>query len=45
MLKNKFDVNLGLTNLWYVLAGLGYLGLVADYDLPPDSLPHRKPWL
>ncbi|SDY92298.1 DDE superfamily endonuclease [Hymenobacter psychrophilus] len=22
---------------------MGYLGLVADYDLPPVSLPHRKP--
>lgn len=43
MLKNEFDVNLGLLDLWLVLADLGYLGLVADYDLPPDSLPHRKP--
>ena len=22
---------------------MGYLGLVSDYDVAPDSLPHRKP--
>jgi len=26
-----------------LLADLGYLGSVADYDVPPQSLPHRKP--
>ena len=26
-----------------MLADLGYLGLVPDYDLPAHSLPHRKP--
>jgi len=26
-----------------LLADLGYLGLVSDYDLPAASLPHRKP--
>lgn len=43
MLKTELDVNLGLLDLYQVLADLGYLGLVADYDLPPESLPHRKP--
>jgi len=32
-----------LLDLFALLADLGYLGLVADYDLPPKSLPHRKP--
>jgi len=36
-------VNLGLLDLFELLADLGYLGLVADYGLPPESLPHRKP--
>ena len=36
-------MNLGLLDLFELLADLGYLGLVADYDLPPHSLPHRKP--
>lgn len=43
MLKNEFDVNLGLLDLFDLLADLGYLGLVPDYDLPAHSLPHRKP--
>ena len=43
MLKNEFDVNLGLLDLWQLLADLGYLGLVADYDVSAQSLPHRKP--
>ena len=43
LLKNEFDVNLGLLDLFDLLADLGYLGLVADYDLPRQSLPHRKP--
>ena len=43
LLKNEFDVNLGLLDLFALLADLGYLGLVTDYDLPPYSLPHRKP--
>ena len=43
MLKNEFDANLGLLDLWQILADLGYLGLVPDYDLAPESLPHRKP--
>jgi hypothetical protein len=43
LLKNEFDANLGLLDLFDLLADLGYLGLVADYDLPPQSLPHRKP--
>ena len=36
-------MNLGLLDLFALLADLGYLGLVSDYDLPPASLPHRKP--
>lgn len=36
-------MNLGLLDLFEVLADLGYLGLVGDYDLPESSLPHRKP--
>ena len=43
MLKQEFDANLGLLDLFEVLADLGYLGVVKDYDLPPASLPHRKP--
>lgn len=43
LLKNEFDANLGLLDLFALLADLGYLGLVTDYDLPPHSLPHRKP--
>ena len=43
MLKNELDVNLGLLDLFAWLADLGYLGLVSDYDVAPDSLPHRKP--
>ena len=31
-----------MLDLFELLADLGYLGLVADYDLPPESLPHRK---
>ena len=36
-------MNLGLLDLFELLADFGYLGLVADYDLPAASLPHRKP--
>lgn len=43
MLKHELDVNLGLLDLFSWLAGLGYLGLVRDYDVAPQSLPHRKP--
>jgi hypothetical protein len=43
LLKNEFDANLGLLDLFDLLADLDYLGLVTDYDLPPQSLPHRKP--
>ena len=43
MLKNELDVNLGLLDLFALLADLGYLGLVRDYDVAPGSLPHRKP--
>lgn len=32
-----------MLDLFELLADLGYLGLVMDYDLPPASLPHRKP--
>ena len=32
-----------MLDLFELLADLGYLGLVTDYDLPPQSLPHRKP--
>lgn len=32
-----------MLDLFALLADLGYLGLVTDYDLPPQSLPHRKP--
>ena len=34
---------MGLLDLFDLLADLGYLGLVTDCDLPPESLPHRKP--
>ena len=46
MLKNERDVNLGLLgllDLFAWLVDLGYLGLVRDYDVAPQSLPHRKP--
>ena len=43
MLKNELDVNLGLLDLFAWLADLGYLGLVRDYDVAPQSVPHRKP--
>lgn len=43
LLKQEFDVNLGLLDLFEVLADLGYLGLVSDYNLPASSLLHRKP--
>ena len=43
LLKNEFDVNLGLLDLFYLLADLGYLGLIKEYDVPPESLPQRKP--
>jgi DDE superfamily endonuclease len=43
LLKNEFDVNLGLLALFALLADLDYLGLVTGYDLPPQSLPHGKP--
>ncbi|GAA3938423.1 hypothetical protein GCM10022406_23230 [Hymenobacter algoricola] len=43
MLKNELDVNLGLLDLFTLLADLGYLGVVRDYDVPAKSLPHRKP--
>ncbi|MDJ0368031.1 transposase family protein, partial [Hymenobacter sp. H14-R3] len=43
LLKNEFNTNLGLLDLFDLLADLGYLGLVTDYDLPPQSLPHRRP--
>ena len=42
LLKNELDVNLGLLDLFALLADLGYLGLVRDYDVAPESLPHRK---
>ena len=32
-----------MLDLFDLLADLGYLGLVADYDVAPQSLPHRKP--
>jgi hypothetical protein len=35
LLKNEFDVNLCLLDLFDLLADLGYLVLVADYDLAP----------
>ena len=43
LFKKEFNVNLGLLDLFDLLADLGYLGLVADYDVAPQSLPHRKP--
>lgn len=43
LLRQEFDVNLGLLDFFEVLADLGYLGLVGDYDLPESSLPQRKP--
>ena len=42
LLKNELDVNLGLLHLFALLADLGYIGLVRDYDVAPESLPHRK---
>ena len=32
-----------MLDLFDRLADLGYLGLVADYNVPPHGLPHRKP--
>ncbi|AMJ64201.1 hypothetical protein AXW84_01195 [Hymenobacter sp. PAMC 26628] len=32
-----------MRDLFALLADLGYLGLVTDYDLLPQSLPQRKP--
>lgn len=32
-----------MLDLFQLLADLGYLGLVTDYDVVPASLPHRKP--
>lgn len=43
MLKQEFDLNLALLNLFQLLADLGYLGLVSGYDVAPESLPHRTP--
>ena len=43
MLKTEFDANLGLLDLFALLADLGYLGLVNDYGVAPQSLSHRKP--
>jgi hypothetical protein len=43
LLRQEVDVNLELLDLFEVLADLGYLGLVGQYDLPTSSLPHRKP--
>ena len=43
LLKNEFDTNLGLLDLFELLANLGCRDLVTDYDLPPQSLPRRKP--
>ena len=42
LLKNELDVNLGLWDPFAWLADLGYLGLVRDYDVAPQSWPHRK---
>ena len=36
LLKNELDVNLGLLDLFALLADLGYLGLVRDYDVAPE---------
>lgn len=41
--KREFDGNLGLLDTYTWLADLGYLGLEADYEVAPGSLPHRKP--
>ncbi|RZK27824.1 MAG: hypothetical protein EOO63_12590 [Hymenobacter sp.] len=43
MLEHAFDVNLGLLDRCALLADVGCLGLVTDYDVPLKSLPHRKP--
>lgn len=43
MLKNELNINLGLLDLFALLADLNYLGLVRDYDVAPESLPHHKP--
>ena len=32
-----------MLDLFNLLADLGYLGLVADYEVAPQALPHRKP--
>ena len=32
-----------MLDLFALLADLGYLGLVKQYDMPAGSLPHRKP--
>ncbi|SMB87354.1 hypothetical protein SAMN00120144_1546 [Hymenobacter roseosalivarius DSM 11622] len=43
LLNTEFARNLGSLDLCQVLVDLGYLGVVADYGLSPESLPHRKP--
>jgi len=43
MLKNELNISLGLLDLFALLADLNYLGLVRDYDVAPESLPHNKP--
>ena len=43
MLKQEFDVNLGLLEAYDWLADLGYLGMEKAYDVAAGSLPHRKP--
>ena len=43
MLKNELNISLGLLDLFALLADLNYLGLVRDYDVAPEILPHHKP--
>ena len=43
LLRNGFDANPGLLDLFALLADLGYLGLVKHDDVPAGSRPHRKP--
>ncbi|RZJ57629.1 MAG: hypothetical protein EOO55_02965 [Hymenobacter sp.] len=51
LLKNEFAVNLGLLDLFDLLADLGYLGLVPDYEgskpaaiNPPPLTTGSGPW-
>ena len=43
LLRNELDVNMGLLDLFALLADLRYLGLIRDDDVAPENLLHCKP--